>query len=55
VYTVIVTGSFTAVEAPSATLTVKLADPAALGFPLNVPPVLSVRPAGSVPEKTDQV
>ena len=39
----------------SATCTVKLLVPAAVGVPLMTPALLKLKPAGSVPELTDQV
>jgi hypothetical protein len=46
---------FVAVRAKlSATRTVKLDKPAAVGVPLMVPPDESVNPAGSDPDTTDQ-
>ena len=39
----------------SATLTVKLEVPVAVGLPEMVPELLKLRPAGRLPEETDQV
>ncbi len=40
-------------ERPSVTWTVKLLDPVPVGVPLIIPPELSDKPAGKLPEDND--